>query len=312
MSQSTAVSVLVERYREVRSVLLAKRPMFEALLPEGYPVEELVTGALLSISKNKELLDCDPQTIGLSLARIAQLQLTPGVTAHLVKYGRRCEMNVDYRGYIELMEAAGNRDVRAEVVYEGDDFEFEFGTDPFLKHKPRKFAENEARRITYSYATVLKRGAARPMFVVLDREAIEARRRKSPAWYLDPKTKKRLTLEEVGAWYARKSAIRELQKWVPKNSRRLALVQEYDAIEKDDLERGPVKGERDPEAEAAARQVVAEMDPKLEAKGEPTGPVLGKKPDPKKVPVGEVSGVTYDPAEDEGEVDFDFSDDERS
>lgn len=177
-------------------------PSYEKMLPKGYRPDRLIAGAMLAVTKNPDLLRCTPVSVAVALGQVAQLGLDVGITAHLVPYGNACTFVADYKGYIELMVKAGARKVEAQVVREGDHFEFAYGTEPYLRHRPA----GGKGRITHAYAIVWHRRGD-TQFEVMAVEDVEAIRAKSKSW----------AKGDLLDWYARKTVVRRIAKYVPKN-----------------------------------------------------------------------------------------------
>lgn len=183
-------------------------------LPEGVNVERVIASAQLAVMTNPAIGECDPRSVILAVARVAQWGLEVGQTAHLVPYGKTCNAIPDYRGLVEMIVRSGAaRSVEARVVREGDEFQYEYGTSKRIRHLP--LAKSTAR-ITHAYAIVTLRFQDFD-FVVLDREEIEAVRSKSKGW-----SKGEL---EGCAWYAKKTAVRRVVNLIPKNAKLAALWQ---------------------------------------------------------------------------------------
>lgn len=180
---------------------------YERLLPKGYAPERLMTGAMVAIQANPLLLKCDPKSIALSLARIAQWGLDIGDTAHLVPYGTTCTPIPDYKGLIKLMLEAGARRVEAHEVYEGDFFEYELGAYPVLRHRP--VAPGARGKLTHAYACVTLRGGAVQIEVMFAEEIDALRQQHSKQWKNGALT----------PWYARKTVLRRASKYVPRTAR---------------------------------------------------------------------------------------------
>jgi recombination protein RecT len=176
-------------------------------LPKGVDVERIIASAQLAVMQNPAIGECDPKSIVLACAKIAQWGLDIGTTAHLVPYGKACTPVPDYRGLVEMIVRSGAaRHVEARVVREGDDFKYAYGTSKFIDHAPRA---NSKAPITHAYAIVTLRFQHFD-FVVLDRDEIEAVRTKSKQWA-------RGNLEDH-AWYAKKTAVRRVVNLIPKNA----------------------------------------------------------------------------------------------
>lgn len=206
----TAVATTTAKpVQALRAELDRRVDQYAALLPKGYSPQRLIVGAMVAVSANPALLKCDPRSVALALARIAAWSLDVGETAHLVPYGNVCTPVADYKGYVKLMLQGGARKVVAEAVRDGEPFEFRRGTEEYLKHQPLGILKAP---ITHAYAIAWLKGMV-PTFEVMTVEEIEVIRSKSQQWAKGPLTR----------WYARKSAIRQLRKYVPMDPRLVAL-----------------------------------------------------------------------------------------
>lgn len=204
----------VTRAKPIKDQLEKMAPSYAKLLPKSYPVDRLITGAMVAVTTNAALARCTPISIATALAKIAQLGLDVGDTAHIVPYGETATCVVDYKGLIKLMCEAGARKVEAREVREGDRFIYQYGSDPRLEHSP--LTSRVGKVIAY-YAVVWLRGGVTQFEVMTAEEVDTLRVRHSKQW----------KNENPGAWYGRKTLIRRLAKYVPKTPR-LALALEHE------------------------------------------------------------------------------------
>ncbi|MDX2060283.1 MAG: recombinase RecT [Gemmatimonadales bacterium] len=194
-------TALAKSVAPLRDTLASLEPSYAKLLPKWYPPSRLITGAMVAAQANPTLLKCNPRSVALALARVAQWGLDVGDTAHLVPYGETCTAVADYKGLIRLMTQAGARKVEAREVRQGDEFEYRFGSEPYLRHVP---VGPSNRPFTHGYAIVWLRGGV-TQFEVAPVEEIEAvKERYSRQWKGKP----------LEAWYIRKTLIRRLAKYV--------------------------------------------------------------------------------------------------
>lgn len=109
----------------------------KVMTPERFT--RIVTTALTTTPK---LANCTPQSFIGSMLQAAQLGLEPNTPlgqAYLIPYGSQCQFQIGYKGLMELAHRSGEvKNIEAHVVYENDDFEFEYGLNANLKHKPAK------------------------------------------------------------------------------------------------------------------------------------------------------------------------------
>jgi len=140
----------------------------------------------------------------------------------------------DYKGYVQLMRQCGARDVDAQVVREGDVFQYQLGSHAELRHVPG----HTRGKITHAYALVrLAHNVCK--FEVMDVAEIDKLRRQ----YGTPKNKE---LTETPEWYARKTVLRRVQKYVPQAGDLGLRLQAAMGDEIDDAEITPVDGEVQP------------------------------------------------------------------
>ncbi len=146
------------------------------------------------------------------IVQAAQLGLEPGILDHcyLIPRGGECTLMLGYEGMVELMYRSGLvQAITTGVAYEGEEFEVTGGTEPSIVHKPNRKVKKGEDDVVAAYAVAHLRNGSKT-FSVLERGEIDHRRGRgganSKAWRLDY------------AAMAKKSAIRELWKWVPKTA----------------------------------------------------------------------------------------------
>jgi recombination protein RecT len=109
--------------------------------------ESLTKSAVMAAIKNPKLLTCKPSTVVSSLTQAAQLGFTDvsGTLgqAYLVPYKDQCQLIVGYRGMLDLARRSGEiESVTARAVFQGDQFEIEYGDNERFAHRP--MAEDES------------------------------------------------------------------------------------------------------------------------------------------------------------------------
>lgn len=107
----------------------------KVITPERF--SRMVTTALTTTPK---LQSCTAQSFIGSMLQAAQLGLEPNTPlgqAYLIPYGNQCQFQIGYKGMMDLAHRSGEiKNIEAHVVYENDEFEFEYGLNSDLKHKP--------------------------------------------------------------------------------------------------------------------------------------------------------------------------------
>jgi recombination protein RecT len=157
-------------------------------LPSGFPggAERFRRVVMTAVSRDPNLLKCTPRSIVGAAMQAAQLGLTPGLLgeAWILPYGNEATFQVGYKGLIALAARAGIR-LEAHVVHHNDQFAYELGLNPQLRHVPAVGDQGPAE-YWYAIARRMEDGALMS-FAVLNRAQVEKRRnasksKNSPAW----------------------------------------------------------------------------------------------------------------------------------
>lgn len=146
-STSTALVALEQQ-------LAPLAPRFEAALAGMMPVDRLIRTVMVSVERLPALLSCDRQSIYMAAMSAACLGLeVDGVTgqAFLIPFRSRAQLVIGYKGYNTLAARAGIT-ITGAVVREGDAFDYEKGSNAFVRHRPL-LEGAEQRRIVGAWAT---------------------------------------------------------------------------------------------------------------------------------------------------------------
>lgn len=220
MSQKNLPTVQV-----IQGYLTKSKDQIKAALPKHLSPDRMLRIALTEIRKNPDIQKCAPLSIIGSIIQASQLGLEPGSAlghCYLVPYKGECQIQIGYRGMIDLARRSNAiKSISARVVREGDTFEFEYGIEEKLVHKP---ATNGRGKIQYVYAVATFKDTGH-QFEVMSLEEIEEVRRKSKS-------------PEKGPWkdhfeeMAKKTVIRRLFKYLPVSielQRAVGLDEQIDA-----------------------------------------------------------------------------------
>ena len=192
----------------VKDLLEQAMPQIRRAVPKHVTPERLARVALTTIGRDSKLLRCTPVSLVKAVLEAASYGLEPtGVLGHaaLVPYGQEVQLQIMYRGYMDLAYRSGKvESIDAEVVRDGEVFECEYGSNKHLKHIPGDDDEAKVVKV-YAHATMVGGGE---QFVVLGLKQIEQARRASKSggsgpWANYP--------EEM----MKKTAIRRLAKRLP-------------------------------------------------------------------------------------------------
>ena len=214
---------------QFRADIEKMKPQFQLAMPEGYSAARMARMCVTVVQQNPKLLDCSRDSVLGAMMTASQLGLYPDVSvlghAYFLPFKGKCTFVAGYKGLIDLARRSGHvTSIMAYPVYDGDEFDFAYGTDPYIKHKPSTESK-DGHDITYVYAMAKLRGDKTRQFIVMSREEVEAIRKKSPGKNLVPWT-------EHWEQMALKTAIRRLCKYLPLSSelqRATALDEAADA-----------------------------------------------------------------------------------
>lgn len=197
----------------VFDLIKRQQPAIELALPGHLSGERFARIAMTLVRSTPKLLECEPMSFIGALMVSAQLGLEPGPPLGLSwiiprknsKTGKtEANFQLGYRGVRELFSRSGQyKSLQARAVHRNDEFSYEYGLEPFLKHKPLLEGDRGPAFAWYAVAQFKNGGNA---FIVLSRDDVEKRRKRGqdgPAWRTDYDA------------MACKSAIMALAPWLP-------------------------------------------------------------------------------------------------
>jgi len=207
---------------DIRSLISSDslKKQFALALPKHLKPDRFIRIAITAMNKNPKLLQCTKASLLSCLMDLSQLGLEPdNRKAHLIPYGDKCTLIIDYKGLVDLARRSGEiADVHADVVYQNDEFTYSFGNEGKLIHKPSLKSRGEPIA-AYSFVR-LKDGSS--SYEVMNVEEIEAIHDRSKAGSSGP---------WVTDWaeMAKKTVFRRHSKWLPVSSEfQEAAEKDYD------------------------------------------------------------------------------------
>lgn len=185
-------------------------------LPSSLLKDRFVKLAMREIVQNDKLMECTPLSLAAAILEAATygLEISQFGMAYLVPFKVKdqdlviARLILGYKGLITLAYRTKRvQQIYAAAVYEKDEFDYELGLTPNIKHKPFFGLEAERGRLIGAYA-VAKMKDVEPQFVVISRQEIKMARdqSKSGLWGKYP--------DEM----AKKTAVRRLCKMLPFDS----------------------------------------------------------------------------------------------
>lgn len=232
------------KHTDIQTVLEAMKSQISQALPKHLTPERIIQMSTTLITQNPKLSECSVQSLVGAVMQASILGFRPVEAlgqCYFVPYKGHIQFQIGYKGYIDLARRSGQiQTIFAYVVRESDDFTYQLGLSPDLKHTPKS---DPTEKITHVYA-VAKYKDGGYNFVVLTRQEVEELRKRSPfqkAEQLD------------GAWktdyanMAKAKAIKQLAKYLPLSDEMQSLFQEEeDLIDNDgnkaiiDMETGEI------------------------------------------------------------------------
>lgn len=225
----------------IEMMLVKYKRQIQAAIPEHLTPERLIRIALTTVAKNPKLQKCHPSTIVGAVIQSSQLGLEcDGVLgeAFLIPYRNdrakimECQFQVGYKGIMKLVRNSDEIDfIDAQAVHEKDEFDFEKGLTPYLRHKRPKTGER-GPVIGYWAGYVPRKGTPSFEYMTLE-EVIQHRNRYSKAFQAGVQTPWK---SEPGSndfdWMAKKTVLIQALKLAPKSVRDNRLQTAIDLTER--------------------------------------------------------------------------------
>lgn len=186
----------------IQSLLTQYSGQIQAALPRHLTPERMARLALTTVRRNRTLGQADPVSLFGAIIECSQLGLEPGRGAHLVPFRNKkrgtieVQMIPDYRGLMDLARRSGGvGEFYAQEVRAGDEFDYQYGTDKYLRHKP---VANRGEIIAF-YAFASAPDHAWNQFEVMSKAEVDEIRARSKAsedgpWVTDYPTMGRKTV----------------------------------------------------------------------------------------------------------------------
>lgn len=194
----------------------ANRSSIAAVLPKHMTPDRLMKVALHAIRTTPALQDCSTKSLFGAVVQASQLGLEPNTIlghAYLVPFKNKKTGQADvqliagYKGLVDLARRSGQiESIAAHAVHERDEFDFCYGLDDTLTHRP--YLHGDRGSIIAFYAVAKLKGGCHA-FEVMSRAEVDAVMKASQS------------RGQWGPWkdhyseMGRKTAIRRLAKYLP-------------------------------------------------------------------------------------------------
>jgi|SRR5215211_63329 len=162
-------------------------PHFAQVLGTRMAPERLIRTVLISCERTPKLLECTRESLVSAAMSAAVLGLeVDGVSgqAFLIPFKdtklnrTRAQLVIGYKGYNTIAARDAHMTITGEAVHEGDEFDYEFGTRAFVRHKP-SLEPKTARPVIAAWAKA-EAFDRPPIQVVMSIFEIEAIRERAP------------------------------------------------------------------------------------------------------------------------------------
>lgn len=201
------------------------KPAIASALPRHLTPERMARVALTALRTTPGLMECTRESFAAAIMACSALGLEPNNPlgqAYLIPFNNRkkgtkeVQLIIGYQGEMDLVRRSGQvSSIQAFPVFKNDDFSYQMGLHPELRHVPGDSPDREnPSNLTHVYAIArLKDPGAEPVWIVLTRNQIERSRKRgasgknvSTPWDTDYVP------------MALKTAIRALFKWAPRSA----------------------------------------------------------------------------------------------
>lgn len=153
---TAAGNVKLTKSMTMKDMVQVMMPEIKKALPSVITPERFTRIALSALNNTPQLQQCTPMSFLSALMNAAQLGLEPNTPlgqAYLIPYRNKgqleCQFQIGYKGMIDLAYRNGQmQTIQAQAVYENDIFEYEYGLNPKLIHRP---AYTDRGELVYFY-----------------------------------------------------------------------------------------------------------------------------------------------------------------
>ncbi len=146
-----------------------------------------IVNAIVAITygqRGADLKNCTKESIVYSLLQCAQYGLEPDTTlqlCHIIPFGKKATLLLNYRGLIQLVENTGEVEyITARAVYENDTFELR-DTEKGIEYLWERVLDGDRGKLRGVYCKIKKFASAQPLLEYMSRKEVEAIMARSPS-----------------------------------------------------------------------------------------------------------------------------------
>jgi len=211
------------------SIMEGRIPAMRAVAGKYLTPEKLLKMFGVAMVRTPKLAQCSVESVLDAAMTLAELGLSPGFSgeAYLIPYNNKdgmfCQLIVGYKGYIKIAARSGIS-IDCHLVYRGDTFELEYGSEPKLIHKPNLDGDPGDADIIGAYTVATGGMLTGPKIEFMTRKQILGIKAKSKASGSGPWV-------DHFAEMCRKTVIRRAFKFLPLDSDEIPTLAETEAKE---------------------------------------------------------------------------------
>lgn len=233
MPETTSTSTAVVTKPAQFSAFMDRfKPQMALALPKHMNADRMARLAVTAFSSSEQLQKCTPISIAGAVLTAAQLGLEIGVNGHafLVPHNNRrkgiteATLVPGWKGLVDLVSRTGRATAWTGAVFNGDDFEFELGDRPFVRHRPRD--ETDPAKLVYVYAVGRVNGSEWPVIEVWSMRKVWKHRDR-----LNKQGDKHYSFRDP-EMYARKLPLLQVIKYLPTSPELAAATEAAEAAER--------------------------------------------------------------------------------
>lgn len=219
--------------QSIQDYIEVMAPAIKAALPSVMTPERFTRITLSALSSTPKLKECTPQSFLGAMMTAAQLGLEPNTPlgqAYLIPYSNHgrleCQFQTGYKGLIDLAYRSGEVSIiQAHTVCENDEFHYELGLDPKLRHIPAK--SNRGNPVAYYAMFKTKDGGYG--FQVMSMDEVKEHAQKYSKSYSSGTSPWRTNFDEM----AKKTVLKKVLKYAPLKSDFVRAVAQDETIKVD-------------------------------------------------------------------------------
>jgi len=162
----------------IKNIMVTNMKAITSVLPKHLTPERVLRMTYTALQRTPKLMTCDQLSLVNAMLEASMLGLEINTPQHLctiLPYKGKAQLIVEYRGKIALAYQSPNvSHFSAHAVFEQDGFDYEYGTEQKLYHKPYSGKEDRGELIA-AYAQIKYKDGAFDFEVIHQADADQAK-----------------------------------------------------------------------------------------------------------------------------------------